>query len=110
MPVCGRPIYSTSEVPISRIISEGVMKQIRKIAKSLLDTYAKVSDELDGEEVEVVLNSNGHHSSTSTSQPASKRFQSQLVPSTLRISNQSFPPFLLSKQVLPLLGLAWLQQ
>ncbi|MBW0501914.1 hypothetical protein O181_041629 [Austropuccinia psidii MF-1] len=41
-------------------------------------------DELDGEEVEVVPNSAGHPSNTSPSQPPSKRFQSQFIPSTLR--------------------------
>ncbi|MBW0482028.1 hypothetical protein O181_021743 [Austropuccinia psidii MF-1] len=42
------------------------------------------SDELDGEEVEVVLNSVGHQSSTSPSQPAAKRFQIQVIPSSPR--------------------------
>ncbi|MBW0475496.1 hypothetical protein O181_015211 [Austropuccinia psidii MF-1] len=44
----------------------------------------KVCDELDGEEVEVVLNSYRHQSITSPSQHASKRFQSQIIPSNLR--------------------------
>ncbi|MBW0481942.1 hypothetical protein O181_021657 [Austropuccinia psidii MF-1] len=42
------------------------------------------SDELDGEEVEVVPNSTGHPSNTSNSQPPSKRFQSHIIPSTPR--------------------------
>ncbi|MBW0499053.1 hypothetical protein O181_038768 [Austropuccinia psidii MF-1] len=48
---------------------------------------------MDGEEVEVVLNSIGHQSSTSIFQPAAKIFQSQVIPSTPEISNQSFPLF-----------------
>ncbi|MBW0506409.1 hypothetical protein O181_046124 [Austropuccinia psidii MF-1] len=43
---------------------------------------AEGSDELDGEEVEVVPNSAGHPSNTSTSQPPAKRFQNQVIPST----------------------------
>ncbi|MBW0517152.1 hypothetical protein O181_056867 [Austropuccinia psidii MF-1] len=57
IPVGCRPIYSSSEVPISRINTE---------------------------EVEVVINSSGHQSNPSPSHPASKRFQSQVVPSTPR--------------------------
>ncbi|MBW0479864.1 hypothetical protein O181_019579 [Austropuccinia psidii MF-1] len=84
IPVGGRPIYSISEVPISRITTEGVVKRIRQIANPPPNLDAEGSDELDGEEVEVVLKSAGHHSSTSPSQSAAKRFQSQLVPSTPR--------------------------
>ncbi|MBW0467671.1 hypothetical protein O181_007386 [Austropuccinia psidii MF-1] len=80
----GRPTYSISEVPISRINTEGVVKQIRQIAHSPSDPDAECSDELDSEEIEVVLNSSGYHSSTSPSQPAAKIFKSQLVPSTPR--------------------------
>ncbi|MBW0489485.1 hypothetical protein O181_029200 [Austropuccinia psidii MF-1] len=52
IPVGGRPIYSSSEVPISRINTEGVVKRIRQIANSPPDPDAEGSDELDGEEVE----------------------------------------------------------
>ncbi|MBW0484314.1 hypothetical protein O181_024029 [Austropuccinia psidii MF-1] len=45
---------------------------------------AEGSDELDSEEVEVVLNSDGNCSSTSPSQQAAKILQSQLLPSTPR--------------------------
>ncbi|MBW0491684.1 hypothetical protein O181_031399 [Austropuccinia psidii MF-1] len=48
------------------------------------DPDAEGSDELDGEEAEVVPNSLGHPSNTSPSQPPSKRFQSQIIPSTPR--------------------------
>ncbi|MBW0557480.1 hypothetical protein O181_097195 [Austropuccinia psidii MF-1] len=48
--------------------------------------YAEGSDDLDGEEVEVVPNSGGHPSNNSASQPPSKRFQSQIIPSTPRNS------------------------
>ncbi|MBW0578375.1 hypothetical protein O181_118090, partial [Austropuccinia psidii MF-1] len=54
IPVGGRPIYSSSEVPISRINTEGVVKRIRRISDSPTDPDAEGSDELDGEEVEVV--------------------------------------------------------
>ncbi|MBW0528882.1 hypothetical protein O181_068597 [Austropuccinia psidii MF-1] len=84
IPVGGRPIYSSSEVQISRINTEGRVKQIRKIADSPPDPDAEGSDELDGEEVEVVLNSAGHPSNNSPSQPPAKRFQSNIIPSTPR--------------------------
>ncbi|MBW0584734.1 hypothetical protein O181_124449 [Austropuccinia psidii MF-1] len=45
-------------------------------------TYAEGSDELDGEEVEVIPHSAGHPSNSSPSQPPAKRFQSQVIPST----------------------------
>ncbi|MBW0527682.1 hypothetical protein O181_067397 [Austropuccinia psidii MF-1] len=79
-----RQIYSSSEVPISRINTEGIVKRIRQIAYSPPDPDAEGSDELYGEEVEVVPNSAGHPSSNSPSQPPSKRFQSQVIPSTPR--------------------------
>ncbi|MBW0478508.1 hypothetical protein O181_018223 [Austropuccinia psidii MF-1] len=47
-------------------------------------SIVKVCDEIDGEEVEVVHSSIGFQSSTSPSQPASRRFQSQVIPSTPR--------------------------
>ncbi|MBW0524164.1 hypothetical protein O181_063879 [Austropuccinia psidii MF-1] len=83
----GRPIYSSAEVPISRINTEGVVKRIRRIANSTPDLDTEGSDELDGEQVEVVNNPVGHQSSTSPSQPPSKKFQ---VP--LETSNQLFLP------------------
>ncbi|MBW0560289.1 hypothetical protein O181_100004 [Austropuccinia psidii MF-1] len=83
IPAGGRPIYSSSEVPISRINTEGIVKRIRQIA-NFPPNPAEGSDELDGEEVEVVPNSAGHPSNTSPSQPPAKRFQSQVIPSTLR--------------------------
>ncbi|MBW0505912.1 hypothetical protein O181_045627 [Austropuccinia psidii MF-1] len=79
-----RPIYSSSEVPISRINTEGVVKRIRQISNSPPDPDAEGSDELDGEEVEVVHNSAEQQSSTSPSHPPAKRFQSQIIPSTPR--------------------------
>ncbi|MBW0549940.1 hypothetical protein O181_089655 [Austropuccinia psidii MF-1] len=47
IPVGGRPIYSSSDVPISRINTEGVVKRIRRIADSPTDPDAESSDELD---------------------------------------------------------------
>ncbi|MBW0534077.1 hypothetical protein O181_073792 [Austropuccinia psidii MF-1] len=84
IPVGGRPIYSSSEVPISGINTEGVVKRIRRIFNSPPDLDAEGSDELDGEEVEVVKNLVCHQSSTSPYQPPSKRFQSCLITSTPR--------------------------
>ncbi|MBW0519238.1 hypothetical protein O181_058953 [Austropuccinia psidii MF-1] len=84
IPVGGRPIYSSSEVPISRINTEGVVNRIRRIADSPTAPDAEGSDELDGEEVEVVPHLVGHQSRTSSSQPLANRFQSQVIPSTPR--------------------------
>ncbi|MBW0524499.1 hypothetical protein O181_064214 [Austropuccinia psidii MF-1] len=82
--ICGRLIYSSSEIPISRINSQGVVKILIRIADSPTNTNAEGSDELDGEEVEGVPNSIGHQYSTSPSKPSSRRFQSQVIPSTPR--------------------------
>ncbi|MBW0483091.1 hypothetical protein O181_022806 [Austropuccinia psidii MF-1] len=84
--VGGRPIYSSSAVPIFSINTEGLVKQIRRIANSPPDPDYKGCDELDGEEVEVVNSPIGHQSSFSSSQPPVKRFQSCLIPSTPRNS------------------------
>ncbi|MBW0493918.1 hypothetical protein O181_033633 [Austropuccinia psidii MF-1] len=84
IPVGGRPIYSSSEVPISRINTEGIVKRIRQIADSPPDPDVEGSDELDGEEVEVIPHSAGHPSNSSPSQPPAKRFQGQVIPSTPR--------------------------
>ncbi|MBW0566489.1 hypothetical protein O181_106204, partial [Austropuccinia psidii MF-1] len=95
IPVGGRPIYSSSEVPISRTNTEGVVKlvkRVRKIDDSPTDTDAEGSDELDGEEVQVVPHSVGHPSSNSSTQPLANRFQSQVIPSTPR----TFQPILAS--------------
>ncbi|MBW0593008.1 hypothetical protein O181_132723, partial [Austropuccinia psidii MF-1] len=89
-PVGGRPSFSSSEVPISRINTECVVKRIRGIADSPPDLDAEGSDELDGEEVEVVNNWVGHQSRTSPSQPPTQIFQSCPIPSTPR----SFQPAL----------------
>ncbi|MBW0545582.1 hypothetical protein O181_085297 [Austropuccinia psidii MF-1] len=82
--VGGRQICSSSEVLISRINTEGVVKMIRKISSSAADPDSEGSNELDGEEVEVVYNSIGHQSSTSPSHPPAKRFQSHIIPRTPR--------------------------
>ncbi|MBW0485435.1 hypothetical protein O181_025150 [Austropuccinia psidii MF-1] len=88
--VGGRPIYSSSEVPISRINTKGVVKCIRQIFNSPPDPDSEGSYELDGAEVEVVHNSAGHQSSYSPSHPPAKRFQSHIIPSTPR----TFQPIL----------------
>ncbi|MBW0500457.1 hypothetical protein O181_040172 [Austropuccinia psidii MF-1] len=104
IPVGGRPIYSISEVPISRINTEGVVKRIRRIADSPTDPDDEGSDELDGEEVVVVSHSVDHQSSTSSSQPLAKIF-----PVLSELSNLFLLPFLLPllllNQVLPIPGL-----
>ncbi|MBW0553688.1 hypothetical protein O181_093403 [Austropuccinia psidii MF-1] len=80
IPIGGRPIYSSSEVPDSRINAEGMVKQIIQIANSPPDPDAEGSDELDVEEFELVPNSAGHPFNTS---PV-KRFQSHIISSTPR--------------------------
>ncbi|MBW0571061.1 hypothetical protein O181_110776 [Austropuccinia psidii MF-1] len=82
--VGGRPIYSSSEVPIFRIKTEGIVKRIRLVSNSPPDPDAEGSDQWDDEEVEVVPKSAGHPSNNSPSQPSAKRFQSQVIPSTPR--------------------------
>ncbi|MBW0551263.1 hypothetical protein O181_090978 [Austropuccinia psidii MF-1] len=84
IPVGGRPIYSSSEVPISRINTEGVVKRIRRIADSPTDPDAEGSDELDCEEVLVVPHAVGHPFSNHSSQALANRFQSQVIPRTPR--------------------------
>ncbi|MBW0472845.1 hypothetical protein O181_012560 [Austropuccinia psidii MF-1] len=79
IPTVGRPIYSSSEVAISRINRKGVVKRLKRISDSPTDPNAKGS-----EEVEVVRNSICHQSSASPSQPSSRRFQTQVIPSTHR--------------------------
>ncbi|MBW0563952.1 hypothetical protein O181_103667 [Austropuccinia psidii MF-1] len=88
----GWPIYSSSEVPISRINTEVVVKRIRRISNSPTDPDAEGSDELAVEEVVVVPHSVDHQSSTSSSQPLANRFQSQVIPSTPK----TFQPVLVS--------------
>ncbi|MBW0556876.1 hypothetical protein O181_096591 [Austropuccinia psidii MF-1] len=90
--VGGKQIYSSSEVPISRINTEGVVKRIRRITDSPTDPDAEGSDELDGEEVVVVSHSVDHQSRTSSSQPLANRLQSHVIPSTHR----TFQPVLSS--------------
>ncbi|MBW0560625.1 hypothetical protein O181_100340 [Austropuccinia psidii MF-1] len=99
IPVGGRPIYSSSVVPISRINAEVVVKRIRRISDSPPDWYSEVSDELGGEKFEVVNNPVGHQSRNCPSQTSAKRFQSRLIPSTpsnfqpiLAIIPTSLPP------------------
>ncbi|MBW0491758.1 hypothetical protein O181_031473 [Austropuccinia psidii MF-1] len=87
IPAGGRPIYSSSEVPIFRINTEGIVKQMRQIPVFPPDPDAEGSDELDGEEVEVVPNSSGHPSNTSPS----KNFQSEIIPSTPRDLQPTLP-------------------
>ncbi|MBW0582008.1 hypothetical protein O181_121723 [Austropuccinia psidii MF-1] len=92
IPVGGRPIHSSSEVPISRINTEGVVKRIRRISDFPTDPVSEVSDELDGEEVEFVPHLVGHPSRNSSAQPLANIFQSQVIPSTPR----TFQPVLAS--------------
>ncbi|MBW0546786.1 hypothetical protein O181_086501 [Austropuccinia psidii MF-1] len=84
IPVGGRLLYSSSEVPSSIINTYGVVKRIRRISDSPPDSDAEGSEELDGEEVEVVPHSVGHSSSTSSSQPLANRFHGHIIPSTPR--------------------------
>ncbi|MBW0496572.1 hypothetical protein O181_036287 [Austropuccinia psidii MF-1] len=61
-----------------------MVKRLQIIANSPTELDAEGSDELDGEEVEVVPNSIGHKSSASPSQPGSRIFQIHLLPSNPR--------------------------
>ncbi|MBW0491544.1 hypothetical protein O181_031259 [Austropuccinia psidii MF-1] len=84
IPVGGRPIYSSSEVPISRTNTEGVVKvvkRVRRIVDSPTDPDAEGSDEFDGEEVQVVP----HSISKPSNSQSSSTFQPILasVPTTL---------------------------
>ncbi|MBW0549606.1 hypothetical protein O181_089321 [Austropuccinia psidii MF-1] len=90
IPAGGRPINSSSEVCISRINTEVVVKGIRQIADSPPDPDAEGSYELDGEESDVFHNSIGHQSSTSPSHPPAKRFQTHIIPKAPR----TFQPIL----------------
>ncbi|MBW0560119.1 hypothetical protein O181_099834 [Austropuccinia psidii MF-1] len=105
IPIGGRKIYSSSEVPISRINTEGVVKRIRRIADSPTDPDAEGRDELDGEEVEVASHLVGHQSSTSSSQPLATDSKVKLFPVLPELSNLFLLPFLLFHQVLPIPGL-----
>ncbi|MBW0549812.1 hypothetical protein O181_089527 [Austropuccinia psidii MF-1] len=109
IPVGGRPIYSSSEVPISRINTEGIVERIRQIANSPPDPDSEGSDELDGGEVEVVPNSAGHPSNTPPSQPPAKRFKVKSSPVPPEPSNllllAFLLPFLLLHHTLPTPGL-----
>ncbi|MBW0497429.1 hypothetical protein O181_037144 [Austropuccinia psidii MF-1] len=71
-----------SKLPM--INTEDIVKRIRQIANFPPDPDAKGSDELDGEEVEVIPHSSGHPSNSSPSQPPSKRFQNKVISSTPR--------------------------
>ncbi|MBW0471007.1 hypothetical protein O181_010722 [Austropuccinia psidii MF-1] len=58
-----------------------MVKRLQRISNSHTDLDVEGSDDIDGEEVEVVPNSIGHKSSASPSQPASRIFQIQVLPS-----------------------------
>ncbi|MBW0555047.1 hypothetical protein O181_094762 [Austropuccinia psidii MF-1] len=87
IPVGGRPIYSSSEVPISRTNTEGVVKlvkRVRRIDDSPTDPDAEGSDELADEEVQVVPPSISKPSNSQHSQnpPTNSCFHSPPSPST----------------------------
>ncbi|MBW0463371.1 hypothetical protein O181_003086 [Austropuccinia psidii MF-1] len=69
--------------PINHLHGLGPLEGSRSM-KILTSQNAEGSDELDGEEAEVVPNSAAHPSNTSSSQPPAKRFQSHIIPSTPR--------------------------
>ncbi|MBW0499635.1 hypothetical protein O181_039350 [Austropuccinia psidii MF-1] len=92
IPVGGRPIYSSSAVPISRINTESLVKWIRRVADYPSNLDSECTDELDCEEVEVVNNSIGHESSTSPCHPFSKVLQSHIIPSTPKTFQTTLSP------------------
>ncbi|MBW0471556.1 hypothetical protein O181_011271 [Austropuccinia psidii MF-1] len=90
IPTGGRPTYSISEVPISRINHQGVVKRIRRMAD--------FPTNLDGEEVEFVHQTTGHFQDSSPSQSPSQNFHSQVIPV---LSQNSNPDSLLSPLLFP---------
>ncbi|MBW0532777.1 hypothetical protein O181_072492 [Austropuccinia psidii MF-1] len=94
-PVGGRPIYSSSEAPISRINNEAVVKRITRSSDYPPNPDAEGSDALDGEEVEVVPISAGHPVNSSPSHPPTKRSQSHIIHSTPRNFQPTLSPFIL---------------
>ncbi|MBW0471302.1 hypothetical protein O181_011017 [Austropuccinia psidii MF-1] len=92
IPTVGRPIQSSSEVPIPKINNQVVVKRLRQISYSPTTPDSRGSDKLDGEEVEVISTLVGHSSSSSPIQPPSKKFHTNLIPSTPR----NFQPVLYS--------------
>ncbi|MBW0491349.1 hypothetical protein O181_031064 [Austropuccinia psidii MF-1] len=88
----GGPIYSSSEVPISRINTEGVVKRRRRISDSPTDPDAEGSDEFNGEKAVVAPHLVGNQSRTPSSQPLANKFQSQVT----TITPRTFQPVLAS--------------
>ncbi|MBW0479934.1 hypothetical protein O181_019649 [Austropuccinia psidii MF-1] len=100
IPIGGRPIYSSSEVPISRINTEVIVKRIRQSDNSPPDLDAEGNDELDGEEVEMAPNPASHPSNTSPSPPPAKPALNQEVrPSPIQQSRNS--PIVTSRKLQP---------
>ncbi|MBW0528446.1 hypothetical protein O181_068161 [Austropuccinia psidii MF-1] len=96
IPTCGRPIYSSSEVPISRIKNQVIVKRTRIIAYFPTTPDGEGSDELDGEEVESVDQKAGQLQNSSPSNPPSGTLKSQIISSTprnfqLRLAAVPFP-------------------
>ncbi|MBW0466318.1 hypothetical protein O181_006033 [Austropuccinia psidii MF-1] len=87
IPTGGRLTYSSSEVPISRINYQGVVKRIRRISDSPTNPDSEGSDE-----VEVINPLVGHSSRISPTKTPAKRLHSQIIPSTPR----NFQPVLSS--------------
>ncbi|MBW0543163.1 hypothetical protein O181_082878 [Austropuccinia psidii MF-1] len=48
------PLYSSSEVPISRINNQGIVERIRRILNFPINPSGEGINELDGEEIEVL--------------------------------------------------------
>ncbi|MBW0502637.1 hypothetical protein O181_042352 [Austropuccinia psidii MF-1] len=114
IPIDGRPIYSSSEVPISRINTEGVVKRIRQMANCPPDPHAEGNDELDGEEFEVVHNSISINPVLLLLIFLAKDSKVTSFPALPELSNQLFLPFpllfLQLHQVLPPPGLPLFQK
>ncbi|MBW0499324.1 hypothetical protein O181_039039 [Austropuccinia psidii MF-1] len=74
--------------PLPLMVLQGILARIRQISNSPTNPNAEGSDELDGEEVDVVCKSAGHQFCTSPSQPSDIIFQCQVIPSTPKDSQQ----------------------
>ncbi|MBW0479837.1 hypothetical protein O181_019552 [Austropuccinia psidii MF-1] len=86
IPTGGRPIYSISEVPISRINNQGVVKSIRRIVYSQTNPDAEGNDKLHDEEFKVINSLVGNSSSTSPTNPPANKFHGKVILSTTRNS------------------------
>ncbi|MBW0539514.1 hypothetical protein O181_079229 [Austropuccinia psidii MF-1] len=102
IPVGGRPIYSSSAVPISRINPEGVVKRIKTIDNSPPGLDSEGSDELDGEE-KLPTNFRNHSNSLPPSSQSSSHTRPSINPGVRPslIQQSRASPIVTSQQLQP---------